>query len=137
MPDDDETKGFKPLPVMDLKNKPLAKGDSRTQTTRTIQCALMVLGYYIGKSGVDGIYGDSTENVVKKFQQDNKDWRGNPLDADGKVGELTADALNRKLVGSWFERYQTPSELTKDTVIITATKQAFRDSISVGLTSEH
>ncbi len=127
--------GFEPLPVMDLKNQPLISGDSRNDIVQALQSALMVLGYDVGSSGVNGNFDDATEQAVKNFQQDSKDWKGNPLNADGKVEELTCDALNRNLVGSWFDSYQTPVELTNDVVFVTITKQALKGSLGVEYSS--
>jgi peptidoglycan hydrolase-like protein with peptidoglycan-binding domain len=122
---------------MDLKNQPIAKGDSRSDIIEALQSALMVLGYNVGVSGVTGNFDDGTESAVKNFQQDAKDWKGNPLNSDGRVEELTCDALNRSLVGSWFDSYQTPVGLTNGTVILTLTKETMRSSISLEYPSKN
>jgi hypothetical protein len=132
-----ELQNLKPLPVLELRDNPLGSGDGRTDIVNSLQGAMMVLGYYIGADGITGDFDDATEDAVKNFQQDNKDWRGNPLSADGKVDDLTSDAINRSLVGSWFDSYQTPVELTNDVVIVTVTKDTMRDPVSLGYSSQN
>jgi peptidoglycan hydrolase-like protein with peptidoglycan-binding domain len=44
-------------------------------------------GSLLGQSGIDGKFTTSTQNAVKKFQQDNR------LPVDGKAGQLTWGAL--------------------------------------------
>jgi peptidoglycan hydrolase-like protein with peptidoglycan-binding domain len=50
----------------------------------------------LGQSGVDGKFATSTQNAVKKFQQDNK------LPVDGKVGPTTWGALCRIIPNSFI-----------------------------------
>lgn len=54
-------------------------------TVCQIQQALKRLGFF--KNRVDGIFGDATEDAVKRFQDANK------LHSDGIVGQLTLKAL--------------------------------------------
>ncbi len=53
-----------------------------------LQRDLSQLGYQVG---VDGIFGEATENAVKKFQQDNN------LTVDGIVGPQTGRQLGAAL----------------------------------------
>ena len=46
-------------------------------------------GYSLGSYGIDGDFGRATENAVKEFQRDHK------LNADGVVGPLTYEALEK------------------------------------------
>lgn len=62
---------------------PLMSGED----VRFIQRELNILGYDIGKTGVDGKYGKNTTNAVKEFQS------ANNLVSDGIVGEKTTLAL--------------------------------------------
>ena len=52
---------------------------------RKLQARLTELGYYAG--GVDGVYGEATEDAVKAFQ------RQNNLSGDGQAGEATQSKL--------------------------------------------
>lgn len=62
------------------------KGD-RGEAVSDIQTRLAALGYKTGPSGADGVFGETTEKAVKKFQKD----RGLPV--DGIVGEETWQKL--------------------------------------------
>ena len=52
-----------------------------------LQMSLVSLGYSIGSYGIDGNFGQSTENAVLDFQADNG------LEEDGKVGNDTWEAI--------------------------------------------
>lgn len=115
-----------PLPAEKLQNQPEGKGalgnelsgnnyysgSDRKQLVVTVQQMLIDLGYDVGEAGADGIFGKNTEKAVRQFQTDNKHWDGEALKVDGLVGPETADALNRKMVGYWYDHYQTPVTLT-------------------------
>lgn len=92
----------------------LYRGSDRKKLVETLQSMLVSLGYDVGPSGVDGKFGDNTEKALKLFQKENKDWEGNQLNVDGLVGPKTSDALNRAMVGVWYDHYQTPKELVED-----------------------
>ncbi len=114
---------------------PLVRGDSRKKLVEHLQTMLFDLGFDLGrtgeyKDGVDGVFGELTEKAVKDFQGKNKDWNGNWLKVDKRVGPKTSDALNRAMVGIWYDEYVTPKELTKDTRIITATEHAIKEGLS-------
>ena len=64
--------------------RPLMQGGD----VRRVQQALIGLGYNLGSSGADGIYGSGTVAAVKKFQQDQG------IDADGIVGPATRNKLD-------------------------------------------
>jgi len=55
---------------------------------RKLQKALIMLGYSVGSSGADGVYGSSTESAIKKFQTD----KG--LTATGIADQDTIKTLN-------------------------------------------
>ena len=59
---------------------------------RDLQTLLVVLGYSVGSSGVDGEYGQMTAAAVREFQEDVPG-----LTADGEYGPLTHAALMRAL----------------------------------------
>ena len=52
-----------------------------------LQMSLVSLGYSIGPCGIDGHFGNDTEEAVYQFQADND------LDEDGKVGDNTWDVI--------------------------------------------
>jgi subtilisin family serine protease len=114
---------------------PLVRGDSRKTLVEHLQTMLFDLGFDLGrtgesKDGVDGVFGELTEKAVKDFQSKNRDWNGNWLKVDKKVGPKTSDALNRAMVGIWYDEYVTPKDLTEETLIITATEQAIKEGLS-------
>ena len=100
---------------------PLTTGDSRKEV-KVVQDMLLALGYNIGPAGATGIFDNNTVLAVRKYQgsqspQDSKphlDFNSNPLGVDGLVGPLTADALNRSLVGRWYNTYETPDKVKKN-----------------------
>lgn len=57
------------------------------EEVKRIQQALETKGYSVGGAGIDGDFGDETNNAVRKFQAD----RG--LEVDGIVGPMTQTAL--------------------------------------------
>jgi len=115
---------------------PLDRGDARKDLVEHLQKMLVDLGFDLGRTGesedgVDGIFGDRTERAVKDFQGNNKDWEGNSLKVDGLVGPETSDALNRAMVGVWYDEYVTPKELTEETLLMTATRHAMKEGLSL------
>ena len=64
----------------------------RGEEVAQIQQALITLGYLKGTA--DGVFGNNTENAVRKFQRKNK------LTADGLVGTKTKELLLAKASGS-------------------------------------
>ena len=139
-----------PLPAEQLQNAPKGKGaignaghgknfyggGDRADLVTTIQRMLQIIGYDLGTSGpdedgVDGQYGDTTEKAVTQFQTDSKQWDGNPLKVDGMVGPETSDALNRKMVGHWYDHYQTPVELTDGMACHTATSSYMESGLTI------
>ena len=77
-----------PEPTPTPKKKPTIKRGSKGPYVKECQIELMKLGYDVGKSGSDGIFGKNTEKAVKKFQKDQK------LKVDGIVGPNTWAALD-------------------------------------------
>ncbi len=114
-PDQDDSKRSQnpgPLPIDKVWDEPLVKDDDRPDLVCQLQKMLFELGYLIGPrsrfiDGVDGIFGPDTYAAVRKFQADNKDWTGTALAVDGEVGKYTGDALNRAMVGLWYEKYES------------------------------
>ncbi|GFP22144.1 N-acetylmuramoyl-L-alanine amidase [Candidatus Hakubella thermalkaliphila] len=63
------------------------KKNDRGEEVADIQRRLIALGFDLGKSAADGVFGEQTETTVKAFQQK----RG--LTVDGAVGEETWQEL--------------------------------------------
>ncbi|EJO5346756.1 N-acetylmuramoyl-L-alanine amidase [Clostridium botulinum] len=74
-----------------LNSAPIVKKGARGGITKVIQKVLMNIGYPVGASGADGIYGNGTETAVKAIQKDCN------LSVDGVVGKETWKALFRNL----------------------------------------
>jgi peptidoglycan hydrolase-like protein with peptidoglycan-binding domain len=112
---------------------PLSFGDGREKLVKYLQSMLRDLGFQIGTSkapdGVDGIFGERTRKAVREFQEKNTDVDGNPLKIDGMVGPRTADALDRKMVGLWYEKYETPKEMKGGKTFITITSKRLTEGI--------
>ena len=77
-----------PRPICNPNSPTLQLGSAGAKVTE-LQRILTQVGYgsLLGQSGVDGKFATSTQNAVKKFQQDNR------LPVDGKVGPITWGAL--------------------------------------------
>ncbi len=121
-----------PLPSLDLRNRsaggkgPLKRGDSRSDLVKHLQQMLSALKYDLGDTGsdndgVDSDYGAKTQGAVEEYQKSHKNWEGKQLLKDGRVGPMTSDALNRTLVGFWYDKYETPTELTDTLKLVTVT----------------
>ena len=122
-----------PLPPLDLRNRrdggkgPLRSGDRRKDLVKHLQKILKALQYDLGdtgpdKDGVDGYYRVITQQAVEEFQKSHKDWEGKLLLIDGRVRPRTCDAMNRALVGTWYDSYETPMELTETFKVVTVTE---------------
>ncbi len=120
------------LDALDLRDSPeggkgfisIGVRANEKDTIKKIQLMLKTLNYNIGLSGpdqdgVDGIFGQLTFKALKEFQKGRFDFDEKELQVDGRVGDRTADALNRAMVGKWYNEYRTPKDLRKDKVIIT------------------
>ena len=136
----------KPLDSLDLRNRSDGGKGPVSKTTRVreqdiikpIQKMLKALDYNIGRTDVDGRFGDNTERAVKEFQIGHKGFDGRPLTDDGMVGPRTADAMNRAVVGMWFPKYMTPPDLTKasartvaDLIIITIEASELQNGLDI------
>lgn len=69
----------------------LLKNGSEGDDVKELQEALIRLGYDCGKWGIDGDFGDSTEQAVMSFQRDHS------LDVDGEYGPLSHAAMEKAL----------------------------------------
>lgn len=75
-----------PGPVT-LAGCPTLHKGARGNITKLMQRKLMTLGFSVGSSGLDGIFGDDTEKAVRSFQ------RARGLEDDAVVGQKTWRAL--------------------------------------------
>jgi hypothetical protein len=149
MPDYPEKSG--PLPAPYLKNKsdggkgPLGRPDfcsKDPELVKHLQKMLVTLGYNLGtygqdKDGVDGPFGNLTETAVNDFQEKNLDWEANQLKLDALIGPRTSDALNRAMVGRWYDHYQTPGELVDDKQLYTVTSEFLTKGFSIKPGTSH
>lgn len=69
--------------------RPTIRRGNKGEDVRYVQTILYNLGYDLGPCGIDGDFGRATEAAVKEFQRDHK------LNADGVVGPLTYEALEK------------------------------------------
>lgn len=77
---------------------PLLEKGSEGPAVEALQILLKGRGYSLGrfgpnKDGMDGEFGDATENALEAFQEDNVDTEGKPLEVDGKAGPKTWAAI--------------------------------------------
>ncbi len=74
-------------------NSPLLQLGFTGAKVAELQRVLIQLGYgpFLGQSGIDGKFGTSTHNAVKKFQEDNR------LTVDGIAGPITWRVLCSKM----------------------------------------
>jgi hypothetical protein len=69
-----------------------------------LQLALMALGYKVGRTNDDGIYGKNTKAGIEKFQKDNN------LTVTGKFDKETVDAINKEIAILHKKRSEKPPE---------------------------
>lgn len=115
------------------KGKMFYGGPDAEAQVKSVQAMLAALGYDVGNDEFYGIFGDDTERAVLEFQDKNKDWNGEPLKSDGLVGPGTADALNRRMVGKWYRRYDTPKALTGERLVVTVTHNELMNGTEVDM----
>ena len=84
-------------PAPTPETKPTIKRGSRGPYVVECQEDLIKLGYDVGKSGADGIFGANTEKAVKAFQKDHDGPDGKALKVDGVVGTNTWWALDNAI----------------------------------------
>lgn len=132
----------RPSQASDRKeNVVLSKGDGKHNRVRSVvlqlQDFLSAVGYSPHWYGPPekGEFGESTEKALKAFQESNKDWKGEKLEANGQVDARTADAINRLVVGLRYGSYTTPKQLTKGTVRLTSTLDSLHEQVSIDPTS--
>lgn len=74
-------------PSESYTNKPLVYKGKTGEIVKYIQNKLINKGYFLGRTGADGIFGFQTEKAVRQFQIDSN------LSADGIIGPLTWEKL--------------------------------------------
>jgi peptidoglycan hydrolase-like protein with peptidoglycan-binding domain len=95
-----------PLSSLAAYQSTTLRNGMRGEEVAEIQRALITLGYLKGTA--DGVFGNNTENAVRKFQRKNK------LTADGLVGTKTKELLLAKASGSSAPTESTPSSSGND-----------------------
>ena len=95
-----------PLSSLAAYQSTTLRNGMRGEEVAEIQRALIALGYLKGTA--DGVFGNNTENAVRKFQRKNK------LTADGLVGTKTKELLLAKASGSSAPTESTPSSSGND-----------------------
>ena len=88
-------------------DKPTLRRGDRGDYVVELQKDLMTLGYSVGASGADGIFGRNTETAVKDFQSNSG------LVADGIVGKRTWAALDEAIAGGTKLYTVTISHMTE------------------------
>lgn len=78
-----------------MKYTRILKKGSRGEDVKYMQECLITLGYSVGASKADGIFGNNTETAVKNYQANHKDIYGKALSVDGKIGEKSWYAVER------------------------------------------
>ena len=79
-------------PSESYTNKPLVYKGKTGETVKYIQNKLINKGYFLGRTGADGIFGFQTEKAVRQFQIDSN------LSADGIIGPLTWEKLEDQTI---------------------------------------
>jgi peptidoglycan hydrolase-like protein with peptidoglycan-binding domain len=107
-----------PRPICNPNSPALQSGSTGAKVTE-LQRALTQVGYgsLLGKSGVNGKFGPSTQNAVKKFQQDNR------LPMDGKVGPITWGTLCNIIPNSFIVQLKSASPGSFREIVGTLTRQ--------------
>jgi peptidoglycan hydrolase-like protein with peptidoglycan-binding domain len=76
-------------PVAEKPTVTMLKIGSKGSGVKAVQTKLIALGYNLGGSGADGIFGTITEKAVRNFQRDAG------ITVDGVVGPQTETALDK------------------------------------------
>ena len=91
--------------------RPTIRKGSKGKEVTECQKMLKQLGYDIGASGADGLFGTATQAAVMKFQQDHQhDYR---LVVDGVVGPMTWDALDKAVAAAEDQPEKTYSVIIR------------------------
>ena len=80
----------------------LSIGD-RGDDVRKLQQALQSAGYDVGSTGADGIYGQRTQDAVRRYQQ------AQGIDADGIFGEWPQGRLYGSSESQQQEAHNAPT----------------------------
>ena len=101
-----------PTPICDPKSPTTLQLGSTGAKVTELQRVLTQVGYgslllrqggTSGGGGIDGKFATSTQNAVKKFQQDNR------IPVDGKVGQITWGALCGIIPNSFIVQLKSPA----------------------------
>ncbi|MGW0334854.1 peptidoglycan-binding domain-containing protein [Streptomyces sp. NPDC003011] len=70
----------------------MARNSSGT-AVKQAQCLLEYWGYDVGSSGIDGDFGEDTNDATRSFQYDSRYYCTTRLSVDGEIGTNTWRAL--------------------------------------------
>ena len=87
--------------------RPTIRKGSKGKEVTECQKMLKQLGYDIGASGVDGVFGTATRAAVMKFQE------ASGLVVDGVVGPMTWDALDKAVAAAGDQPEKTYSVIIR------------------------
>jgi subtilisin len=91
-----------PTPICNPNSPPLQPGSTGAKVAE-LQRVLIQIGYGSLVEQADGKFGTSTQNAVKKFQQDNR------LPVDGRVGRITWGTLCAIIPNSFIVQLKSDS----------------------------
>ena len=98
---------------------------SKGIAVRELQEKLQKLGYDLGRWGADGDFGSDTYKVVVQFQKDHG------LDADGEIGPMTMDAIERALKSADSTDNEPADEPASNAAVYTSTGTIQPDPVHV------
>ena len=115
---------FAVLPSASALQSTTLRNGMRGDEVRVLQQALIDLGYLKGTA--DGIFGNNTENAVRKFQRQNK------LTSDGLAGEKTRALLMNKVSGSSAISSAKAATVSKGTAAVSSSSGSSSASLFKG-----
>jgi len=121
----------KKIIASDLAAPAVGIADKKGKEVKSLQRALISLGYSVGASGADGIYGNKTAKAVRKFQKDND------LVADGDAGPRTISLIQKALDIEPSPQDDKDSEILMPDITSASGAKGILDIIAAGESSGH
>lgn len=113
-----------PTPTPTPETRPTLRRGSKGEYVIECQTDLVTLGYDVGSSGIDGVYGKATMAAVTAFQKDHG------LTADGICGPKTWAALDKAMEGVTPGPEPAPEPVKTYTVTISGLEKAEAESLA-------